>query len=224
MANAVEPQELVMPRFDNAPLAPPPRGVSPITIGAVIGLAFVAWLWFESASRPTKQPPAPPPPTPAVAPAPIAAPLRPPPTTALPAPQAPQAAPPAAPPAWVSIYLCKSWQGAQFWASTPCGEHRASIDRIHRVSGSLPWDQQVAVAQAEAQAAARLYVPPATTVIQSGPAREAAQPARSAECAMLDRSIEYYDAITRQPQPARVHDEIRIKRREAMDRKFELRC
>jgi hypothetical protein len=92
------------------------------------------------------------------------------------------------------------------------------------VPGSLPWDQQVAIAQAEAKEAAKLYVPPAAPVMRAAPAANAGQPTRAAECAALDQAIQHYDAITRQPQPPPVLDHIRAQRRQAMDRKFALRC
>lgn len=214
-----------MADFKDRPFEPPTRELNPIAVSAGISLVVLAWLWFEGrgqqpapASAPTASltvaapPVATPPALPQRAPPAVAPPLL------------LQAVNPTAPPAWVSIYLCKSWQGAQFWASTPCAGHRATIDRIHRVPGSLPWAEQVAIGQAEAQEAAKLYAPPAAHATAAAPAHDARRQNRADECALLDQQIRGYDAITRQPQSPPLLDYVRAERRKVMDRKFQLRC
>ena len=51
-----------------------------------------------------------------------------------------------------TIYLCKAYNGATFWAQAHCSKHNALIDRIEQVA-DVPWDQQVQ--QAEQAKAAR---------------------------------------------------------------------
>jgi len=58
-----------------------------------------------------------------------------------------------------TIYLCKAYNGATFWASTHCNQHKAFIERIEEVA-DVPWDQQVR--QAEQGRAARSQAAQAT--------------------------------------------------------------
>lgn len=52
----------------------------------------------------------------------------------------------------VTIYLCKAYNGGAFWSSSHCNQHRALIDHMVSVPGTLPFDQQVALAENEANA------------------------------------------------------------------------
>lgn len=52
----------------------------------------------------------------------------------------------------VTIYLCKAYNGSTFWSSSHCNQHRALIDRMVSVPGTLPFGQQVALAEDEANA------------------------------------------------------------------------
>lgn len=52
-----------------------------------------------------------------------------------------------------TIYLCKAYNGATFWAQAHCSKHNALIERIENVA-DVPWDQQVQ--QAEQAKAARI--------------------------------------------------------------------
>ncbi len=54
--------------------------------------------------------------------------------------------------ALTTIYLCKAYNGGTFWSSTHCNQHRALIDRMVSVPGTLPFNQQVALAENEANA------------------------------------------------------------------------
>jgi hypothetical protein len=51
-----------------------------------------------------------------------------------------------------TIYLCRAYNGATFWAQAHCSKHNALIDRIEQVA-DVPWEQQVQ--QAEQAKAAR---------------------------------------------------------------------
>ena len=52
----------------------------------------------------------------------------------------------------VTIYLCEAYNGGTFWSSANCHQHRALIDSMVSVPSSLPFDQQVALAEGEASA------------------------------------------------------------------------
>ena len=54
--------------------------------------------------------------------------------------------------ALATIYLCKAYNGGTFWSSSHCNQHRALIDRMVSVPSTLPFDQQVALAENEANA------------------------------------------------------------------------
>lgn len=46
-----------------------------------------------------------------------------------------------------TIYLCKAYNGATFWAANHCNQHNALIDRIEYVADGVPWAQQVQQAE-----------------------------------------------------------------------------
>lgn len=51
-----------------------------------------------------------------------------------------------------TIYRCKSYGGGVFWAQAHCSQHNAVIERIASVPIGLPFQQQVDIADREAQA------------------------------------------------------------------------
>lgn len=130
--------------------------------------------------------------------------------------------------AWTSIYLCRSYQGATFWASTHCQEHQALIERIHRVSTSLTWPQQVAIAQGEARAAQTLYAPPSGQVAAAGihgaRPHSSGRVARSIDCEAIADEIQAIDAATRQPLSGQQQDRYRVRRQALMARAQQMRC
>ncbi|MDO8720294.1 MAG: hypothetical protein Q7K20_15090 [Polaromonas sp.] len=54
-----------------------------------------------------------------------------------------------------TIYHCKGYDGGTFWADTTCSKHKALIDRIANVPSGMSWDQQVAIAEGQRQAATK---------------------------------------------------------------------
>jgi hypothetical protein len=128
--------------------------------------------------------------------------------------------PVAAPPRVETLYLCKSYGGGMFWSKTICHQLRATIDRIATVPGALPFEQQVAIAQGEAQAAAALARPPAIPA----PALRSTQAPTSAECGLLENLVREIDAAARQPQPAYRQDSLKDQRLRARSRQAQLRC
>jgi hypothetical protein len=120
-----------------------------------------------------------------------------------------------------TIYLCKSYAGGTFWSNAVCSSQRATIDRMTTVPSHLPFEQQVAIARGEANAAAALYAPP--PVAQSYVAPQA-QNLRSSECAMLEAEVQRLDAMARQPQSGQMQDWIKARRMEARSRQAALRC
>ncbi|MBK5207169.1 MAG: hypothetical protein JJD98_17760 [Polaromonas sp.] len=54
-----------------------------------------------------------------------------------------------------SIYLCQAYSGGTFWAKPHCNQHSALIESIVSVPDNLPFDQQVALAEQQRNAAIR---------------------------------------------------------------------
>lgn len=139
------------------------------------------------------------------------------------------APPPAAPPRIVreqsfvsTIYLCQSYGGGKFWSSAHCQQNNALIDRMETVPSNMPFEQQVALAQQQADKAAALSAPP--PVRQQAPAPQFAQPSRKAQCDALDTEVRRWDAMARAPQSAQMQDWITGQRKTARDTQFRLRC
>lgn len=109
-----------------------------------------------------------------------------------------------------TLYLCKAYSGGSFWSSTSCQAQRATIDRIATVPGHLPFEQQVAIANGEAQEAAALYA--ATGVgVTAGNTGGNSSP-HAAECAAFDEALRNHDAAARMPQSGQVQDGLRQQR------------
>jgi hypothetical protein len=121
-----------------------------------------------------------------------------------------------------SIFLCKSYSGSMFWSKQHCREHNALIDWIVSVPDSLPWEQQVQLAEQDRARRAAETAPQRNVVVQQGQATSAA--GRQAECASLDAQITQWDAMARHPQSGQMQDWITAQKRKARDRQFQLKC
>lgn len=134
---------------------------------------------------------------------------------------------PASPPQQAStgtttLYHCKGYDGATFWANSHCNQHRALVDRMVDVPAWLSFDQQVARAEAqrrEVLAENRRRQVQASTRVMANP-----QPDRASLCQMLDERVRHLDAMARQPLSAAEQDRIRAERHEARNRRFRLHC
>jgi hypothetical protein len=117
-----------------------------------------------------------------------------------------------------SIYLCKAYSGGTFWAKTNCSQHSALVDSIVSVPDSLPFDQQVNLAEQQRRSAT-LTNTVSNTVTTNSPA-----PSRGVECKTLDAQITQFDGMARQPQSGQMQDWITGEKRKARDRQFQIRC
>ena len=98
----------------------------------------------------------------------------------------------------VTIYLCKAYSGSTFWSSAHCQKHGAPTDRMVSVPDTLPWEQQVQLAEQERAQRSALANPPApaqqqVTVTQSSGS------SRQAEYVSLNARIAQLDAMAQQP-------------------------
>lgn len=135
-----------------------------------------------------------------------------------PEPSIQQAAPPATS---GTIYHCQGQNGGTFWSQAPCSHHGAQIDRMASVPPGLPFDEQVKIAEQRRQALmGTLEAPSAPAAIQVTTTTSS----NKAECERLDTYINQLDAMARQPQSAQTQDGIRMERKKARDRQFEIRC
>ena len=117
-----------------------------------------------------------------------------------------------------SIYLCKAYSGGTFWAKTNCSQHSALVDSIVSVPDSLPFDQQVNLAEQQRRSTT-LTNTVSNTVTTNSPA-----PSRGVECKTLDAQITQFDSMARQPQSGQMQDWITGEKRKARDRQFQIRC
>lgn len=118
-----------------------------------------------------------------------------------------------------TVYLCKAYSGGTFWSSAHCGKHNALIERMVSVPDSLPFDQQVRLAEQERSAAAAATTAVTHTVVQNPSAAGGIS-----ECKALEAQIQQYDAMARQPQSGQTQDWISARRTEARNRQFQIRC
>lgn len=119
-----------------------------------------------------------------------------------------------------TLYLCKAYGGGTFWAQQTCSQHSALIESFVSVPDSLPFDQQVNLAeQQRRQPAANI-----TTVISNTVNTSQSGDGRQAECKALDAQITQYDSMARQPQSGQTQDSISAQKKAARDRQFQIRC
>lgn len=117
-----------------------------------------------------------------------------------------------------TIYLCKTYSGGAFWSSTHCRQHNALIERLVSVPDTLPFQQQVELAE-QARAAGRALVHAPTLV---HPQQQDAS--KQAECDALRARIAHNTAMARRPQPAQMQDWLAKDKREARTMYGQLRC
>lgn len=116
-----------------------------------------------------------------------------------------------------TLYHCKAYEGGTFWANTHCNQHRALVDRIVTVPASLPFAQQVELAEGARHSAAALQTAPSVT-------QRAPVVSNRATCDALAQEIGHWDAMARQPHSAQMQDLIRVERGRVRDRQAALRC
>ena len=117
-----------------------------------------------------------------------------------------------------SLYLCRSYGGGTFWAQAHCNQHGALIERIVSVPDTLPFDQQVKLAEQLRQPTTSTNTV-TNTVVTNSPL-----PSQAAECKALDAQITQFDAMARQPQSGQMQDWITGEKRKARDRQFNIKC
>jgi hypothetical protein len=117
----------------------------------------------------------------------------------------------------ITLYHCKAYSGGTFWANTHCNQHQALIDRMVDVSARLAFSQQVEMAEGNRRAGA---------APQSAPQGVLAAPvvSDSGECDVLERQIQHWDAMARQPQSAQMQDWTHVEWHKMRDRQRALRC
>lgn len=101
----------------------------------------------------------------------------------------------AAAPGQATVYLCQGQGGGQFWSSSHCGQHSATIERMETVSASLPWPQQVQQAQSQWEQA--------RAVPQDPHSRTSSQRASAARIRASEAKAEKQAAQQSQQQTAR---------------------
>lgn len=117
-----------------------------------------------------------------------------------------------------SLYLCKAYSGGTFWSSAHCNQHSALIESIVNVPSSLPFDQQVKLAEQQRQPTSNTNTVTNTVITTS------TAPSKDEECKALDDQVKQFDAMARQPQSGQTQDWITAEKRKARDRQFKIGC
>jgi hypothetical protein len=107
-----------------------------------------------------------------------------------------------------------------FWSQTHCNMHNALINSIVSVPDSLPFDQQVRLAQQQRQPGAAVSAPqPGNGAVPTSPA---ANP--QADCNSLDARSRQLNGMARQRQSTGGRDAIRREQDAVSDQQSSLRC
>lgn len=121
-----------------------------------------------------------------------------------------------------TLYLCKSYSGGSFWASSHCNRHNALIDRMISVPDGLPFSQQVAIGQQSLNNTTKVYAPPtpsAAAVIRSAP-----EAGSERECDALQDRISTLDSMRHEIRPPISRDQIAAQKQAAQNRRSRLGC
>lgn len=119
-----------------------------------------------------------------------------------------------------SIYLCRAYNGGTFWAQAHCNQHSALIEQIVSVPDSLPFDQQVNLAEQQRRGVSGTHTTTNTVTNNfSAPPQN-----KIGECKALDVQITQFEAMARQPQSGQMQDWITGEKKKARDRQFGLKC
>lgn len=120
-----------------------------------------------------------------------------------------------------TLYECRAYNGASFYANNYCSQHNAVGVWTHPVPDGLPFDQQVQLVNAaKAKEAARRRADDERRVRS----KSSDEKNKSRQCEQLDRAIAIKDAELRQPHSAQWGDYLTAERKKLMDRRFDLLC
>lgn len=127
-----------------------------------------------------------------------------------------------APPGQTTIYLCKSQSGGLFWSGPHCASHQALLERMESVPASLPWAQQVQLAQTQWEEAQRLTLPEvprqahrtekARTAASRAPSVQREETTTSKQCMQLHAKLEQLDQRARNGLSSSDADQVRTQR------------
>ena len=120
----------------------------------------------------------------------------------------------------LTLYHCKGYDDRTFWANSHCNQHRALVDRLVNVPAHLPFDEQVAIANGQRQAAQQVLDQQAATAAGTHTVVDS----KVMQCRDLDEQVRHLDAMARQPQSGNEQDRIRGERQKVRDWQFRLRC
>jgi hypothetical protein len=123
-----------------------------------------------------------------------------------------------------SLYLCAAYNGGSFWAQSHCNQHSALIERIANVPDSLPFQQQVELAEQQRREATTNAANSATNTATHTVTTNSSALNASGECKALSAHVVQLDAMARQLQSGQTQDWIRSEKKQARDRQFALRC
>lgn len=117
------------------------------------------------------------------------------------------------------VYLCKQYNGQLFWIDKPCHHYpKSMLERQVLVPAELTWDEKVAYARKERNAAEALQQPP----VRPRVATQARQQEWS--CKAYDDALEQNAAAARAGGPPRHMDWLAAQRRDIWKRQHDAGC
>jgi len=127
-------------------------------------------------------------------------------------------------PGTVTLYRCRSHNGAHFWSPTHCHRQGARVDRMTEVSAELPLAEQKRLAEQR-----RLAVQAGTTAaptprLRLAQGRSTDADGARARCGWIEQRIEHIDSQARQPLSGPHQDQLRSERQALRQEQFSLRC
>lgn len=126
-------------------------------------------------------------------------------------------------PSTQTVYLCRNKAGdGFFWTKQHCHEANAWVERTESVPKNMSWEDQLAMARAQRDAAAALTSPPPRNLTQQNIQAKAAS--NKLACEALDQRVKDLDSMGRAGSRHYDLDWIRTQRKIARDEQFRLRC
>lgn len=126
-------------------------------------------------------------------------------------------------PSTQTVYLCRNKAGGGFfWTKQHCHEANAWVERTETVPRNMSWEDQLAMARSQRDAAAALTSPPPRSYTQQNTQPQVAN--NKLACAALEQRVKDLDSMGRAGSRHYDLDWIRAQRKNARDEQFRLKC
>lgn len=128
-----------------------------------------------------------------------------------------------------TVYLCKAWSGGRFWSAQACQAQKATVERMVPVPAHLPWENQLALAQAahtQGQSLARTgqRAPQHPAPQRAAPTTQNQTSHNTAACLSLRQSLQNLDSAARAGGTAKHMEWLANQRRAILAEMSRIRC